>query len=422
MAGPLRSFLELASSHPFPLQNLPFSAGIPLGQASPRCVSRIGDYVIDLAALEQHGLFADILPAPVFNQTTLNAYMALGRTAWRAVRQKLQSLFSFDNATIRDNPELKQAVLSPVSEFKYSRPVNIPNYTDFYASRNHAYNVGVMFRGPENALQPNWTRLPVGYHGRASSVLLSGTPVIRPKGQVKPPDAPDSLYRPCNRLDFELEIGFFVGGRGNELGHPMSISEAKDSIFGCVLLNDWSARDIQNWEYVPLGPFTSKNFLTTISPWIVTLEALEPFKIPLPAQVPEPLEYLMDRELSSYDVKLTVKLRTQGMDTGAVISESNLSYLYWSFAQQLAHHTVTGCNMQPGDLLGTGTISGTTPQSLGCLLEMSQNGKQPFTLPNGETRTFLLDGDELTLEGECRGEGFVLGFGDCTSTIHPALP
>jgi len=422
MAGPLRSFLDLSAAHPFPLHNLPFSAGIPLGQASPRCVSRLGDFIIDLGAMEQRGLFADILQEQVFGRETLNVYMAKGRGIWRAVRARLQALFSAENATIRDNEDLKKAVLSPVSDFKYSMPVNIPNYTDFYASKNHAYNVGVMFRGPENALQPNWTRLPVGYHGRASSVRLSGTPVIRPKGQVKPPDAPDSLYRPCSRLDFELEVGFFVGGPGNELGHPMTVAEAKEAIFGCVLLNDWSARDIQNWEYVPLGPFTSKNFITTISPWIVTLEALEPFKVPLPPQEPEPLEYLRDMELGAYDVKLKVKLRTGEMEEGAVISESNLKYLYWSFGQQLAHHTVSGCNMLPGDLLGTGTISGTTPQSLGCLLEMSQNGKQSLTLPNGQTRTFLQDGDELTLEGECLGEGYVVGFGQCSSVVRPALP
>ena len=298
-------------------------------------------------------------------------------------------------------------------------PIAIGDYTDFYSSKNHAYNVGVMFRGPDNALQSNWLHLPVGYHGRASSVVISGTDIIRPKGQVSADDKVPS-WSQCKRLDFELEIGAVVG-RSNKLGQPIKVKDAADHIFGFTLLNDWSARDLQKWEYVPLGPFNAKNFATTISPWIITAEALEPFKTKLPEQVPEPLPYLKDPENYSYDVELNVTLKTAAMSEPTQISKSNFKYMYWSANQQLTHHTVTGCNMNVGDLLGSGTISGTEKGSFGSLLELCWNGKEPIKLPNGEERTFLVDGDILNLEGVCHGSGFTIGFGECSGKVLPAL-
>lgn len=278
-------------------------------------------------------------------------------------------------------------------------PCKIGDYTDFYSSKNHAYNVGCMFRGPDNALQPNWVHLPVGYHGRASTVRLSGEPVRRPKGQVSA-DRVNPKWSQCNRLDIELEMGIFVG-KGNEIGTPIKIKDANDHIFGYTVLNDWSARDLQVWEYVPLGPFNAKNFLTTISPWIVTSEALAPFKLSLPAQDPTPLDYLKDSELRSFDIQLDVLIKTPKMEQEHLMAKSNLKYLYWSPAQQLTHHAVTGCNMNPGDLLGTGTISGTTKEEYGSMLELTWNGKEKIQLPNGEERVFLEDGDSVTLRGYC---------------------
>ena len=276
-----------------------------------------------------------------------------------------------------------------------------------------------MVRGIDNALQPNWLHLPVGYHGRSSSVVVSGTEILRPRGQVSA-DQKTPIWSLCKRLDFELEVGAVVG-KSNKLGHPLTLKDAPDHIFGFTLLNDWSARDIQIWEYVPLGPFTAKNFATTISPWIITSEALEPFKIKLPKQEPEPLPYLKDDENYSYDVQLDVLLQTPAMTDSTVISTSNFKYMYWSANQQLTHHTITGCNMNVGDLLGSGTISGTEKGSFGSLLELCWGGKEPIKLANGEERTFLVDGDILSLQGSCKGTGFTIGFGECTGKILPAL-
>ncbi|MGI8435477.1 MAG: fumarylacetoacetase, partial [Chthoniobacterales bacterium] len=291
--------------------------------------------------------------------------------------------------------------------------------TDFYSSYNHAFNVGTMFRGPENAIMPNWKWMPIGYHGRASSIVPSGTDVRRPQGQTKAPDAEAPSFGPSRSFDFELETAFVVG-TGNSLGAPVPMERAADHIFGMVLMSDWSARDVQAWEYQPLGPFLAKNFCTSISPWIVTMDALEPFRKPLPAQDPEPLPYLRGQENFTYDIQLEAYLRTAKMDAPHTITRSNFQNLYWSMAQQLAHHTVGGCNLQPGDLLASGTISGPTEDSRGCMLELTWRGANPLTLPSGETRKWLEDGDRLTLTGWAQGDGYRVGFGEVTGRILPA--
>lgn len=299
-------------------------------------------------------------------------------------------------------------------------PAKIGDYTDFYASRNHAYNVGVIFRGKDNALQPNWTWLPVGYHGRASSVVVSGTPLRRPCGQLTGPEnLPPAVHGESKVLDFELELGFFVG-TGNSLGEPIDIADAQDKIFGVTLLNDWSARDIQKWEYVPLGPFGAKNFGTTISPWVVTMEALRPFGIENQVQDPAPLPYLAETGKKAFDINLTVDFKPVGSNEYTTISNSNASHLYWTFSQMLAHHTVTGCNMNPGDLLGSGTISGTTEDSYGSLLEITWRGAKSLTLKDGVVRKFIQDGDSINLTGTAQGPNFKIGFGPCEGTILPS--
>jgi len=299
-------------------------------------------------------------------------------------------------------------------------PAKIGDYTDFYASKEHATNVGSMWRGKENALMPNWLHLPVGYHGRASSVIISGSSVRRPRGQTKPDEAAPPVFGPCKVLDFELEMAFFVGP-GNNLGDSIKIEQAENHIFGLVLLNDWSARDIQKWEYQPLGPFCAKNWATSISPWVVTLEALESFCVPGPEQDPKPLEYLQDKSPGAYDIHLTAAVKSAKMNSHQIISNTNFKYMYWSMKQQLAHHSVTGCNMTTGDLLGSGTISGSSPDSLGSLLEITWGGKNPFVLQEtGEERRYLQDGDSVILSGFCQGNGYRIGFGECEGTILPA--
>jgi fumarylacetoacetase len=298
-------------------------------------------------------------------------------------------------------------------------PVDVGDYTDFYSSEHHARNVGTMFRGPENALQPNWKHLPVGYHGRASSVVLSGAEIRRPCGQTRPDDDAPPVYGPTNLLDFELEMGFFVGP-GNPLGEPIAIDDTGDHIFGMVLVNDWSARDIQGWEYVPLGPFLGKSFATTISPWVVPMDALRPFRVAPPEQDPEPLDYLQGDGDAAYDIQLNVGLQTPSMDAPHTVCETNFRMMYWTMRQQLAHHTVNGCNARPGDLLASGTISGPTEDSYGSMLELSWRGSDPVALPNGETRTFLEDGDRVVMSGHAQGDGYRIGFGTAEGTVLPA--
>jgi len=414
------SFLPLSPDTHFSLQNLPYGIFSTPGSA-PRVGVAIGDFVLDLAVLEAEGFFNEVIAREqrVFDQPTLNAFMALGRPVWRAVRATLTRLLSADEPTLRDNARLRERVLWPQAQVTLHLPATIGDYTDFYSSREHATNVGQMLR-PDQPLMPNWLHLPVGYHGRSSSIVPSGTPIRRPSGQTKPDAAPAPLFGPSKNLDFELEMGFFIGP-GNTLGQPIPIEQAEENIFGLVLVNDWSARDVQKWEYQPLGPFLAKNFATSISPWVVTLDALEPFRCAGPAQDLAPLPYLQSANAQAYDIQLEVTLRGATLPEPQRICASNFKYLYWSMAQQLAHHAVGGCNLRPGDLLASGTISGPEPHMRGSLLELAWRGSQPLTFPNGETRSWLQDGDTLTLTGFCQGEGYRVGFGEVSGQILPAL-
>ncbi|CAI5671985.1 unnamed protein product [Oreochromis niloticus] len=382
----------------------------------------IGDQILDLSAVKS--LFKGPVLSKyqdVFDQPTLNAFMALGYEAWREARRTVQMLLSANESTLRDDMSLRSRAFIHQSAVTMHLPANIGDYTDFYSSRDHATNVGIMFRGKENALMPNWLRLPVGYHGRASSVVVSGTPIRRPSGQMRPDQTKPPVFGPSKKLDIELEMAFFVGG-GNPLGEPIPIQKAHEHIFGMVLMNDWSARDIQAWEYVPLGPFLGKNFGTTISPWVVPMEALLPFAEPNPIQDPEPLPYLQHNDAYTFNINLFVSLKGKGMAEAVNICRSNFKYMYWTMKQQLTHHTVNGCNVKPGDLLASGTISGPDPESFGSMLELSWNGSKNIDLGGEETRTFLNDGDEVTISGYCEGDGYRVGFGTCQGTILAALP
>lgn len=409
----------------FPIQNLPFGIFSEARDARPRVGVAIGDAIVDLAALRAAGhleLDGGIDAGEredVFARASLNAFITLGRDAWRGVRMQLSMLLDAANLALRDDAALRERVLVPMQSATMHLPVDIPGYTDFYSSKGHATNVGSMFRDPKHALLPNWSEMPIGYNGRASSVVVSGTSVRRPMGQLKLPDHERPIHGACRKLDIELETGFIVG-RGNALGEPIACDDAQDHIFGMVLLNDWSARDIQQWEYVPLGPFNAKSFATTISPWIVTLDALEPFRVAQPEQTPEPLPYLRHAGQHAFDVALEVRLRPDGTDCATTIARTNFRHMYWTMAQQLAHHTVSGCNTRVGDLMGSGTISGPTPDSFGSLLELTWNGARPIELDSGGTRTFIVDGDELTLAGWCQGDGYRVGFGTCVGKILPA--
>jgi fumarylacetoacetase len=417
----LRSFVPVAPESPFPIQNLPYGVFRRRRGDDPHLGVAIGDWILDLRVLDEAGLLKS--PAlgnqRVFQQPTLNAFLALGRPAWREARALLGRLLRHDEPTLRDQAALRDRALVPRAEVEMLLPADIGDYTDFYSSRDHATNVGSMFRGPENALLPNWLHLPVAYHGRASSVVISGTDLHRPLGQTKADTAAAPSFGPSRSVDFELEMGFFIGP-GNRLGQPIPIQAAPEHIFGLVLVNDWSARDIQKWEYQPLGPFLAKNFGTSISPWVVTLEALEPFRTMGPIQDPQPLPYLQLPGPWTYDIELEVTLQTEKMDQPCRIAASNSKHLYWNLCQQLAHHTVNGCNLRPGDLLASGTISGPSPDSYGSLLELAWKGTRPLTLPTGEKRSFLQDGDRITFTGWCQGKGYRLGFGEVTGRILPA--
>jgi fumarylacetoacetase len=416
-----QSFIEVSEESHFPVQNLPYGVFTPKTGGEARVGVAIGDYVLDVAVLEAEGLLKGehLSEQPVFNQSTLNAFMRLGRPAWQEVRATLQLLLAHDNPTLRDNEDLRQRVLLPMQDVILHLPVQIGDYTDFYSSREHATNVGSMFRDPENALMPNWLHLPVAYHGRASSVVLSGTDIHRPQGQTKADDSDKPSFTISRLMDFELEMGFFIGPE-NALGKPIPADKAMDHIFGMVLVNDWSARDIQKWEYQPLGPFLAKNFATSISPWVVTMDALEPFRCAGPKQDPEPLPYLRTEGDWSYDIKLEVDLQSEKMDKPAIIARSNFRFLYWNMCQQLAHHSITGCNMRTGDLLASGTISGPSPASYGSMLELTWRGTKPIQLNDGEERKFLQDGDIVILRGWCQGEGYRVGFGEVRGKILPA--
>jgi len=442
MDSPSRSFLDVPADSHFPIQNLPFGIFQPK-EGKPRVGVAIGDLIVDLSVLEEFGHFRspEFGDRQVFAEDSLNAFLALGRPAWRKAREILQHLLSADTPTLRDDAKLRDRVFHAQKDVVMQLPARIGNYTDFYSSYHHAHNVGTMLRGPENALMPNWKWLPVAYHGRASSVVISGTDVRRPSGQTRPPDASVPVFGPSKSFDYELEMAFLIGP-GNSLSEPVPIDRAIDHIFGFVLMNDWSARDIQAWEYQPLGPFLAKNFCTSVSPWVVTLEALEPFRKPLQPQDPEPLPYLSaagphtgrirpqakrirrgerGKNDFTFDIHLEAHLQTSSMDAPHIITRTNFQNLYWSVAQQLAHHTVNGCNLQPGDLLASGTISGPTEESRGCMLELTWRGANPLKLPNGETRKWLEDGDKLAITGWCEGEGYRVGFGEVSGRVLPAV-
>lgn len=417
----LKSWIETDENSDFPIQNIPFGIYCPKGGGDLHVATAIGEYVLDLACLDDAGLFSDteIEGTEVFHEPTLNAFMSMGRKAWKDTRKRISELLSEGNSTLQDDKQLCKLALIPMKDAEMQLPVDIGDYTDFYSSREHASNVGTIFRGPENALMPNWLHLPVGYHGRASSVVLNGTDIMRPKGQSKGPDMPTPLFSDSKRMDFELEMGVLIG-TGNNLGEPVSVKNAEEHVFGLALVNDWSARDIQAWEYQPLGPFLAKNFATTISPWIITLEALEPFRCSGPKQDPEPLEYLRSGINNAFDINLGIYLRTEKMDSYDLVSSSNYNYLYWDMKQQIAHHTITGCNLRTGDLLASGTISGPDKDSRGSMLELTWGWSEPIKLSNGEERIALEDGDTVMLKGWCQGKGYQIGFGECIGQLLPS--
>jgi fumarylacetoacetase len=415
----LKSWVESANRRNchFPVQNLPY--GVFSTPASPdkRVGVAIGDRVLDLGVLEKAGLIPTTGTA--FGRGDINAFMALGAEHWQRTRGALSGLLASDNVSLRKDADLRAKALIPLADATLHLPFAVAEYTDFYASREHATNVGAMFRDPENALLPNWLHMPVGYNGRASTVVVSGTDIHRPWGQIKPPGSDEPIFSASRKLDFEIEMGAIVG-TPSKVGTPIAIEQADAMIFGYTILNDWSARDIQVWEYQPLGPFLSKAFATTLSPWIVTSEALEPFRIEGPAQSPNPLAYLRQTGAYNYDITLEATLRPEAAKHATHLSTTNVKYLYWSSAQQLTHHASGGCAMRTGDLLGTGTISGPGKASLGSLLEMTWNGENPISLETGGKRTFIEDGDTLTITAWCQGDGPKIGFGEATGKILPA--
>lgn len=416
----MKTWLSTPANTDFPLENIPFGV-VSIRQQAPVVASRIGDTVINLDALAHLGFLDGIagLDASVFSQSVLNPFIALGKATTSAVRIRLMELFEADTARLRADAAACEQVLAPVSETANLLPVHIGDYTDFYSSREHATNVGMMFRDPANALLPNWRHLPIGYHGRASSIVVSGTPVRRPNGQSKPPQAETPIFGASRQLDFELETGFIVG-RDTQLGDTLTTDVAEQYMFGMVLFNDWSARDLQSWEYVPLGPFLGKNFASTMSAWVVTMEALDPFRTAGVVPDFEPLPYLHYTGEKSYDLQLEVYIAHPNFGESRVCV-SNHKYLYWNMAQQLAHHTVNGCNIRIGDLYASGTISGKTPDSYGSMLELAWRGTKPLVMPDGSTRSFIQDGDTVILRGfGLTADGVRIGFGDCAGLVLPA--
>ena len=412
------SWLHVDSQSDFPIQNIPF--GVFLTRDDIITIgTRIGDTAIDLGALHQLGYFDGIpLTDDIFLQDNLNDFIADGRQTWRAVRNRIAELFDDNNPVLKTNVKHKEIVLFRLDEIEMQLPVQIGDYTDFYASKEHATNVGTMFRGKDNALMPNWLHLPVGYHGRSSSIISSGIPIRRPKGQTSPPGAESPVFGASKAVDFELEMAFITTD-ANDLGDSIPIEEAESYIFGLVLFNDWSARDIQRWEYVPLGPFLGKNFASSISPWIVTLDALEPFRVESPKQSPTPLEYLQYKGKKSFDINLEVAIKPEHHKE-TIVSRSNFKYMYWNMAQQLAHHSVNGCPVNAGDMMGSGTISGPTPDSYGSMLELSWKGEKPLQLSDGSERKFINDNDTVILRGHSIKEGLRIGFGEVRTKLLPS--
>jgi fumarylacetoacetase len=414
----LKSWVPFPKDSDFSIFNLPFGI-FQTKRISPRAGIAIGDKIVDLAVLHEEGFFSEMtqIPHGIFLKDTLNDFIALGKATTKKVREKVQELLKEENGSLRDHQSRGKALISR-NEAQMLLPVKIGDYTDFYSSLEHATNVGKMFRDPENALLPNWKHLPVGYHGRASSIVPSGTPIFRPKGQFKDPDMEKPEFGPSKRLDFELEMAFVIG-KPTKMGDSVSTEDAEDYIFGMVLFNDWSARDIQAWEYVPLGPFLGKSFGSSISPWIVTLEALEPFRVSGPKQEPEVLPYLQYKTDHAFDIKLEVLIQPEGLKATKVCS-SNFKYMYWNIAQQLAHHTINGCNINVGDMMASGTISGPTEDTFGSMLELSWKGTKPVLLEEGGERRFIQDGDSVIMKGYAEKDGIRIGFGEVEGKVLPA--
>ncbi|WP_420580882.1 fumarylacetoacetase [Reichenbachiella sp.] len=412
-----KSWISVAAESDFPVQNIPF--GIVKNGKSWYGASRIGEYAINLAILQEKGYLKGLsLPEGIFEKQYLNDFIALGKPVTNKVRERIQSIFEEHSKNgLRENTVHRNEILKDVKNLTMSLPVQIGDYTDFYSSEQHAFNVGCMFRDPENALMPNWKHLPVGYHGRSSSVVISGTDFHRPKGQQKPSQDQPPVFGPCKLLDFELEMGFIVG-KGTELGDTITTANAADHIFGLCVFNDWSARDLQKWEYVPLGPFLAKNFASHLSPWIVTLEALEPFRIEGPNQDPNVLPYLEYEGNHHYDIELEVAIETEKGESKTV-SQSNFKYMYWNMIQQLAHHTVNGCNVQPGDMMASGTISGPEAHQYGSMLEIAWQGTKPVQMPDGSERKFIQDGDTVVMKGFGKKDGVRVGFGEVRAKVLP---
>jgi fumarylacetoacetase len=415
----LTSWINVDSNSDFPIQNLPFGIYSDANTKHHAC-SAIGTYIIDLFELAERGFFKNLnINKEVFNNAFLNDFMELGKDTTRAVRNRLSDLLDNNNKELQDNKEAFNHIFKQQSSVQMLLPVKVGDYTDFYSSIDHATNIGTMIRDPKNALMPNWKYIPVGYHGRASSITVSGTPLHRPKGQMKPADAEVPNFGPCKLLDFELETAYIIG-KSSKLGSSISTEQADDYIFGMVLFNDWSARDIQTWEYVPLGPFLSKNFASTISPWIVTLDALEPYRTKGYIQDPKVFPYLEYTGDKNVDIKLEVAIQPEN-STETVICNSNYKYMYWTMEQQLAHHTVNGCNVNVGDMMGSGTISGPEPHEYGSMMELSWKGTKPLKLNDGSERKFINDNDTIILRGYCQNDTVRIGFGECKAKLLPAI-
>jgi fumarylacetoacetase len=412
-----KSWINVPEDSDFPIQNIPF--GVFLTKEDVITIgTRIGDVAIDMGALQQLGYFEGIeLTDDMFMQDTLNDFISYGKKTWRLVRNRLADLFDENNSKLRDNKEHREFVLFNISDIEMLLPVQIGDYTDFYSSKEHATNVGKMFRDPANALLPNWLHIPVGYHGRSSTVVPSGIPVHRPMGQTLPNGETTPVFGPSRLVDFELETAFITTD-ANIMGENIPINEAEDYIFGMVLLNDWSARDIQKWEYVPLGPFLAKNFASSISPWIVTMDALEAFRVKGPKQEPTPLPYLQQKGKHAYDINLEVYIEPENAEA-TLVSKSNFKYMYWSMCQQLTHHTSNGCRVNSGDMMGSGTISGPTEDSFGSMLELTWSGQKPLKLNDGSERKFINDNDTVIMKGYCQNSSVRIGFGEVSSKLLP---
>lgn len=415
----LKSWIEVPANSDFPIQNIPFGV-FKTESLSPRVGSRIGNYVIDLKSLFVLGYFEN-LPFGMtdFDTDSLNNLMRHGKKGARDLRHRLSKLFDAQFKDLQNNEHHTEQVLIDADQVEMLLPVQVGDYTDFYSSREHATNVGTMFRDPNNALLPNWLWLPVGYHGRSSSIITTGHNIHRPLGQTRPDENADPVFGASKLVDFELEMAFITFD-GKPLGQRISTDEAENYIFGLCLFNDWSARDIQKWEYVPLGPFLAKNFASSISPWIVTLDALEPFRVDNPKQEPEVLLYLKNDKPSSYDIHLQVAIQPENQKE-TVVTNSNFRYMYWTMVQQLTHHTVNGCNIRRGDMLGSGTISGPTPDSYGSMLELSWKGTKPVALNDGSERKFIQDHDTVIMRGHCEKDGLRIGFGEVATKLLPAI-